>query len=138
MDYNFLYQVDPCLDVVTVNNLHYYTSYGTRFVNPTLSDVWGYQTQANANFNSGLRDPLFVNPLANNLGNFHLQSDSSAISAGIAIVGYTTDYDGNTVNSPPDIGAFRYLSSSSSVLKNYLRSSGFYLKSKGFPLKISQ
>ena len=40
--------------------------------------------------------------------NFHLQFGSPAIDSGID-VGLTTDYDGNPVSIPPDIGAYEYV-----------------------------
>jgi hypothetical protein len=47
-------------------------------------------------------NPLFVDE---NAGNFHLQSGSPAINAGIN-VGLTSDYEGNSIVGLPDIGAF--------------------------------
>jgi len=35
----------------------------------------------------------------------HLMDGSPAIGAGVAITGYTTDFDGDTRNDPPCIGA---------------------------------
>lgn len=50
--------------------------------------------------------PLFVNVGA---GDFHLQSGSPAIGAGL-ILGYTSDFEGNPipVGSAPDLGAYQY------------------------------
>ena len=53
-------------------------------------------------------DPRFVN-LAEK--DFHLQSSSPAIDAGINL-GYILDNDNNLVNKPPDLGAFEYQSNS--------------------------
>ena len=47
-------------------------------------------------------DPLFVSA-----SDFHLQSTSPCINAGID-VGLTTDYDGQPVGNPPEIGAYEY------------------------------
>ena len=47
-------------------------------------------------------DPLFVSA-----SDFHLQSTSPCINAGID-VGLTTDYDGQAVSDPPEIGAYEY------------------------------
>jgi hypothetical protein len=47
-------------------------------------------------------DPLFVSS-----SDFHLQSGSPAIGAGVD-VGLLTDYDNRTVGNPPEIGAYEY------------------------------
>ncbi len=60
-------------------------------------------TQSN-NFTSG--NPLFVNAA---IHDFHLQSNSPAINAGIAINGLTTDFDGSPRTGNPDIGAYEYI-----------------------------
>ena len=54
-------------------------------------------------------NPLWVNP---STSNFHLQSGSPAIGAGVATA--TTDADGNVRTDPPAIGAFEYESNSTS------------------------
>jgi hypothetical protein len=47
-------------------------------------------------------DPLFTSPL-----DFHLQSTSPAINAGID-VGLTSDFEGKPIVGTPDIGAYEY------------------------------
>ena len=47
-------------------------------------------------------DPAFVSTT-----DFHLQAGSPCINAGID-VGLTTDYDGQAVSDPPEIGAYEY------------------------------
>lgn len=47
-------------------------------------------------------DPLFLS-----ISDFHLQSTSPAIKAGLD-VGLTQDYDQHAILSPPDIGAYKY------------------------------
>jgi hypothetical protein len=54
--------------------------------------------------NNLVGDPVFVD-LTNS--NFHIGAGSAAIDKGID-VGLTNDYDGKTVNNPPDIGAYEY------------------------------
>jgi uncharacterized repeat protein (TIGR02059 family) len=49
---------------------------------------------------------LTVNPLFVSSTDFHLQAGSQAIGKGLSITGLTTDYDGNTLNDPPSIGAY--------------------------------
>jgi uncharacterized repeat protein (TIGR02059 family) len=46
-------------------------------------------------------DPLFVST-----SDFRLQAASPAIGKGLPVVGLTTDFAGNTVKSPPSIGAY--------------------------------
>jgi len=48
-------------------------------------------------------NPLFVNAGA---GDFHVQSNSPASNAGVAVSIVTTDFDGNTRGNPPELGAF--------------------------------
>jgi hypothetical protein len=48
-------------------------------------------------------DPLFTSAT-----DFHPQSSSPAIDAGIVIAGLTTDFDGNAIGTEPDIGAYEY------------------------------
>ena len=48
-------------------------------------------------------DPLFLSTT-----DFHLQAGSPAINAGV-YVNLTTDYDGQPVANPPEIGAFEYI-----------------------------
>jgi hypothetical protein len=49
-------------------------------------------------------DPLFVSS-----SDFHLQAGSPAIGKGIKIAGITTDFAGTTLNDPPSIGAYEYV-----------------------------
>jgi hypothetical protein len=49
---------------------------------------------------------LTGNPLFVSSTDFHLQAGSPAIGKGLSITGLTTDYDGNTLNDPPSIGAY--------------------------------
>ncbi len=53
-------------------------------------------------------DPKFVNPSEND---YHLQSISPAINAGVTISSVANDYDGNSrpQGSAPDIGAYEYV-----------------------------
>jgi len=76
---------------------------GTTF---TLSELQNYLSSSGNPDNHVADDPDFSSPGS---GNFHLQSTSPAIDAGVD-VGLTEDYDGTSVpqNSIPDIGAFEY------------------------------
>ena len=44
--------------------------------------------------------------------NFHLTARSPAINAGIHLLEFTTDYSGASVNNPPEIGAYEFISNS--------------------------
>ena len=50
------------------------------------------------------RDPKFIDPTGT-IPNLHLQTTNSTEGKGVAISGITTDFDGNTRTSTPDIGA---------------------------------
>jgi hypothetical protein len=58
--------------------------------------------------NQGAHDVWMSNPLFVSSSDFHLQSGSPLLNAGIS-VSLTTDYDGVTVGNPPDIGAFEFV-----------------------------
>jgi Right handed beta helix region len=74
-------------------------------VDGSLNDE-GSGTVADHNLTS---DPLFVNSAG---ADFHLLSGSSALGAGVAIGGITTDFDGVTRPNPPSIGAYEVPSGS--------------------------
>ncbi len=59
-----------------------------------------WQTATSQDANSLSVDPLFVSPT-----NLHLQGTSPMINAGTAIPGVTTDFDNQTRDAMPDIGA---------------------------------
>jgi hypothetical protein len=60
-----------------------------------------------------VRDPLFESSINYN---FHLQIDSSAIHAGTdSSLSLTTDFEGKSWSNPPSIGAYEYISDSSSA-----------------------
>ena len=69
---------------------------GTDFA--TLS---AWQTAVSDDANSLAVDPTFVDPLVN----LHLQSGSPMVGAGTAAGGITVDFDGDTRDATPDIGA---------------------------------
>jgi len=63
----------------------------------TLSD---WQTATGGDVNSKAVDPLFVSAT-----NLHLQPASPLLGMGVSGTGITTDIDGQTRDTPPDIGA---------------------------------
>ena len=72
--------------------------------NKTIPD-YNLSTVTNQTFANNLvgTDPEFVTTGSD----FHLQAGSPCINAGID-VGLTTDYDGQVVSDPPEIGAYEY------------------------------
>jgi hypothetical protein len=56
------------------------------------------------------------NPSFISSSDFHLQTGSLAIGAGVVISGITTDIEGSLINSPPDIGAYKYGSTPPALL----------------------
>lgn len=113
-------------NVAICNNITYnMDSYGVRLeahasdslnmtnCDVTYNDFYGSGTsvyveaaivQTNFDITTGniTTDPTFVGG-----GDYHLQAGSPCINAGID-VGLTTDYDGQAVDDPPEIGAYEY------------------------------
>jgi len=87
------------IDIINVdNNLVY------NHTNATIVSYAGSSVTNNTYDNNIIgSDPTFVTPGSD----FHLQAGSPCINAGID-VGLTTDYDGQAVSDPPDIGAYEY------------------------------
>jgi len=86
-------------DVVSIENNCFYGS-DTDAVTRNTCVITNETTQNNIT-----TDPTFVGAT-----DFHLQADSPCINAGIA-TGHafiTTDYDGQPVGNPPEIGAYEY------------------------------
>lgn len=70
---------------------------------PTLAN---WQAAVGQDANSLSVDPLFVNPNGTAAtGDLHIQNGSPVLGMGIAVVGITNDYDNNSRDNPPDIGA---------------------------------
>jgi uncharacterized repeat protein (TIGR02059 family) len=84
----------PMNNLVIQNNIFY----GNGNANNVLFD-FGYSLTNYTNSGNIKSDPLFIDA---STGNFHLQTGSPAIDAGID-VGLALDYE---VGNPPDIGAF--------------------------------
>ena len=81
------------------NNIFYNNGYN----NAVRSNTTGWLHYTNQNNKPGVVS-LFVSTT-----NFNIQSNSPAINAGLD-VGLTTDYAGNAVQNPPEIGAYEYAS----------------------------
>jgi len=86
----------------TVDNLNItYNNLYNNFNSNTPTTPHGAPT--NYTFSDNITtDPAFVSTT-----DFHLQAGSPCINAGID-VGLTTDYDGQAVSDPPEIGAYEY------------------------------
>ncbi len=90
VDYNMWY-VDGAHKVVAIGAADYHQD------DQALYKAAGYDVNA----------PTWANPLFISTSDFHLQSGSPCINAGVD-VGLTIDCDGNTITGLPDIGAFEY------------------------------
>ena len=66
----------------------------------TRTTLAEWQTATGQDVNSKAVDPLFVSPT-----DLHLQATSTLLGMGVAGTGITTDIDGQTRDTPPDIGA---------------------------------
>ncbi|HKK42590.1 MAG TPA: SwmB domain-containing protein, partial [Bacteroidales bacterium] len=90
------------------------------YVNASGS-ISGCYIQNNLFYNNGSNTVLFgktpsapfvndnltsANPMFVSSTDYHLQPGSPALGAGIKVPGLTTDYAGNTVNDPPNVGIY--------------------------------
>lgn len=91
-DYNLFYNTDPLQTLVTWRG----TSY-------TPSQWASYRSETGQDSHS----PTPIDPLLVSSSDYHLKAGSHAIGTGVN-VGLKTDYDGNTFNNPPSIGASEY------------------------------
>ena len=96
----------------TLDNNLYYTTGGAsnaRFSwnGQSYSTFSAYKKATGEDAHSPFGAPLFVNA---GLRNFHIQSKSPAVNAGSSKTGWfdSTDFDGRTRDTHPDIGAYEY------------------------------
>jgi hypothetical protein len=105
------------------NNIVYFTEEGqviynhwaaidadNNLYNREQTDMFGTAVDSLAELTGGegstvIADPLFIAPAA---GNFRVQEGSRAIGTGVAYTEDKTDFEGTTLGSPPNIGAFEY------------------------------
>lgn len=102
-------------DLLTIDyNLYFQSSRGQRFFRVNLEDEKGYRVdewdeyRLETGFDPNSpqpADPLFVQPPVH----FGLEEGSPAIGAGCPVDLVQSDYHGNPVNHPPDIGAVQTL-----------------------------
>jgi hypothetical protein len=109
------------VDTIIDNNIYYKTSksYTKNWIWKTVTyDTFASYKEAMSGLspaqdvNSLSADPLFASS-----SDFHLQSTSPAINAGVD-VGLTEDYEGNSIVGLPDIGAYEYHEEDSSDNNN--------------------
>jgi len=113
---NFATTTDVSIRNNIVENFDQYPVYGSTAVSGLSieKNIFYGNGNSNAPAYSGsgtVQNNIISNPLFVSSTNFHLQSNSPAINAGIN-AGLTSDYDGNSVPYPaggaPDIGAYEY------------------------------
>jgi len=89
----------------------YYTCPGPSTVNVDYNDIYnnGAGTctgTCTVGANNIYTDPMFVNA---GMYDYHLQSGSSCIDSGITLAGISVDFEGNTRDANPDMGAYEYV-----------------------------
>ena len=99
-DYCISFDTGAVLDVVSIENNLFYTNAHADVVYTDAGSTITNKTEQN---NITADNPDFVTPQSD----YHLQAGSPCINAGID-VGLTTDYDGQAVDDPPEIGAYEY------------------------------
>ncbi|HEY0461476.1 MAG TPA: Calx-beta domain-containing protein [Pyrinomonadaceae bacterium] len=77
-----------------------YFAQNVGFLGSTRTTLADWQAATGGDANSKAVDPLFVSPT-----NLHLQPTSTLLAMGVSGTGITTDIDGQTRDTPPDIGA---------------------------------
>ena len=91
------YESEPITNIAIENNIYFNNGNNNDFYNTGGSSLWtNYVNRNNIKAN-----PMFVSS-----SDFHLQTGSPAIGKGLAISGLTSDFSGNSVKSPPSIGAY--------------------------------
>ena len=91
-NYNLYYRINNNLRIVDIENQ------GTFYMNT----IAALRTQFGLEKNS----PTPANPLFVSTSDYHVQSGSPAVGAGLAIPAVVSDYEGNTFANPPNIGCY--------------------------------
>ena len=97
---------DPTNDLAgwTIDYNDWYPDGAVAFLRyTTATNSAGWETATSQDAHSIVADPKLVST-----SDFHLQSTSPAINAGVN-VGLTQDFDGNPISGLPDIGAFEFM-----------------------------
>jgi uncharacterized repeat protein (TIGR02059 family) len=97
----FTYAFNTAQSHAVINNNCVYQSSGNLIYYNGSARTWSDWKGLGFDANGVNANPNLSNPPAD----FHLLSGSPAIGTGVS-VGLTADYDGNTVHTPPSIGAF--------------------------------
>ncbi len=92
--------------VETISNLSLENNIFYQNGNRNLPLYTGITPSNNTTQNNIIANPLFVSA-----SDFHLQSGSPAIGAGLSIASITTDFEGSASKNPPSIGVYEYNSS---------------------------
>jgi len=97
---SFLRAMYSSVGTLTHSNNLYFSNHSGDFISVDgtgydATEIPGWEATAE------VTDPTFTVEFSN----LNLQAGSDAIDGGVAVAGYTTDYDGVAVGSPPNIGA---------------------------------
>jgi hypothetical protein len=106
LDYNLYFTSDPGTSHITFGE----SNVGGPSVSPDQyhMDDWDSYRQAHPEFDANSmvqENPGFLNPDAND---FSLLESSPARGRGVAVDWIREDYNGNAINSPPDLGAVQF------------------------------
>jgi len=115
VDYNLYYSQDPGCNFVEIRGAEDKNKKWVRGQSFTVSQWNNYKLQVGFDANSPVpNDPLFIDPSINN---FNLSEKSKARGTGVKIPTITSDFNGNAMNTPPDLGAIQYNTKPLKVVK---------------------
>jgi len=103
------------------SNINYNDYQGQKigFLGSAQATLANWQTATGQDANSLSVDPLFVSTT-----DLHLLGTSTLINSGTTIAGITTDFDGQTRDATPDIGADEFMPAFASVMGRIMTSGG--------------
>ncbi len=90
----------PDMGDLDYNDWYAPSAYVGRYSGTSLQTLAEWQTTTIRDLNSLSQDPDFVST-----SDLHIQASSPCLDSGVAVIGYTTDFDGEARSDPPDMGA---------------------------------